>query len=817
MFGKKTKPMIIGLTLAIAGFCSWCFAQEAPVAPASQIDISIQTILSLDTPVELRQSHAVLLLKDPASHQPIVDKILMGQNHIEAKIIICKALASQHLSSTGLGQVESLPTLFTQPLFGLLGSDDSELSKWSARALVRCRNGVTDQLGAIITNSAEKPKLRIAAMDALKLIPGKDAVKVLADALSDTDPQIAKQASEAMAQMLCVTYAVDAQQYKDNWKSYIENVVDEKDFIIRQLEWQRKQYQQTKVQLTAVDQQSQLWKQRFLSAESAKFDRLNTQGRQDLLLSYINGKDEDMLIWALEQMAKWAQTTPIQKDIASKLVEQIKPLIESTSDRIRVLTGQVLLGIDKDIISPLAAELLERLKKEDSNSWQVQIAFIDTLGKIGYQPAIETIAAIGNQANNSPLAAANVRALAKIFSAESNTIDKTQAEQIFSVLTKETQWSEVKFEQCKAIRNMSEYADYYVLIKGRFEQFLKNSLADKNAMVRSQAVPALANIEKNSALGSLLKPVNMLDDEDRKVRFAVIPAIGKYGNKDHLPILRQRLNIDLNAKDTEAADQIYSAMKSILDNMTIADNNAWLGQLDATGQDSKLEIQAINSLREKINKAVAQGKVSEAEILIEINAMIKQATVEMRNGQFSQAALTYKQLSDKKLNEVQGKLVSEAMISIIAHNDLKKSGQFIDVFGKLSPVVVAELATSQQSQDKLIGFFAGLKSDNDIDLEFKSQLLISFIVPLKTFPQAQTKTLWQENISRTAKEIVQLQLSEFAANKNDNLKAVELLVKLKPELVGYDPKAEIAVRKTTMEKFLTILNPPATVVKEPAK
>ena len=110
---KQTILLVVFWTVCV-GSCGNLWAKDKPRQESPQIDLSVKTLLSKDTPQALREEHARALLKNDQAHKYLID-VLQGSDDITAQIIICRAIATAHDEYAGLDESNLVPTAFIDP------------------------------------------------------------------------------------------------------------------------------------------------------------------------------------------------------------------------------------------------------------------------------------------------------------------------------------------------------------------------------------------------------------------------------------------------------------------------------------------------------------------------------------------------------------------------------------------------------------------------------------------------------------------------------------------------------------------------------
>ncbi len=802
------------------------------LAKPSKITVMVETLLSNNLEAARRKAIADALLADPKAH-PALIKVLNGDDHITAKIIICQSIALQNDSFLPLQNQSGFDQSFIDPLFKALFSKNTDLSLAAAHALVKCRDGVTTRLGKIVTDQKQPVQYRLAAITALELIPGKASLMPLAKLLTDTNPIVQKKAAHAINTML---YLPDPPNIDLLTKKYLPNLkkISEKDFLLWQLQQRKAQLQNEQNDIQKLQKNITQLRQQHIKALGIIFDNLKTPAEKlKTLKQYLNTKQPDYLRdWAMQQICTWSTTTSASSSTtAQELVNLLSTLISDKDPKVRQLTAIALSQLDFDKALPTAGKLLEQLSKEHDPTTQADI--LSCLGTFEYVPAIDQALALLTDTTSSSKAKPNAttpqkpttqaivaqaaaQALGKIASSSTDDITKEQANKIAKQLAQAYhKWQNsppVIREIILAMKKIASQPKYHAQAIKFFDKILRQALNSNDATIRSQAVYALTELYQDKIL-ALLQKKSMLNDKDPLVRHAVIAAMEQYGKANQLIQLQQRLETET---DMDVRDRIINAFGKILGTLSTEQAYLWANNLSGKGKNAALKSlkqQAVRILWDKISKAQANGT--------KVNWKYNQLAWEnlgdfaLANDLPDQALRWYNKLltlpvSQQKKDDYRLKIINIALNS--DDNNLLSAAQ---------PVVLSSQPKLNLALNIIAQYIDKLDLTNQQQLIRYASILTKLIIPLKKYPSEQVKTQWQLRIKKAAISLIALLQTQLNKKIDTDPQSLQLLTDLLKapnllptnidrsdigSLLNGTPKQQIAILK----KYNKLLKKPIT-------
>lgn len=799
---RKLLPVLLFFWVCTGSVRISMAQQKETPTPPSTVEIFIQTLLNEETPQELRELHAGSLLANPNAHQALIDKVLTSEGNLSAKVIVCRMIAKGNWGRSGLGlsSAAQVPKVFCEPLFAVLFQSDPELTRWAGPALVRCHNGVAKKLSEIITDPKRPAAQRIAGMSALKLIPGKEAVLNLASLLKDQEDEIRQQAAIALAEMLYFPVPLDIEEFMSFYLPEIRKT-DEVTFFRWLNDRQQLRLNQANSEMIAIRRQAETLKERISKAEEEKFVLAKSPEEKLQLLAGNLKKDQEEFLreWAMNQVIQWSNTTALRSgELTSQVIELVKGYISDSNPQVRQSTAQVLGYLDPETVRLASAELLlNQLGSETDTS--AKAAQLVTLGKIGYTKTLEPALKLWEKSRNVQVAASAVDVLGRIAS----TSDTPTVQRVIDSLAENFgRWkdsTEVRVALIKSLKKMAEIPESQLLLWAKFNVFLPESLANKNATVRSQAVEAFVQLRAANALPVFLNTThNMLNDPDSSVRFAVINAIKAFGDKDHLDLLRQRRLEELKTENFDVASLLEGAMEAILNSLSIESTYNWSVGLIDTDEDEKVLYQQASGL---LWKKIVQADTDSVKVALahRILALEGQARTSQANKLYRDAVKWYRMLLALDLPATQRMGYQKAVLDLVLTNDNA------EVLTAAGPIITPQLERSADTLGQVAAMYDTFDLKNDLQLSRSVTIVMTLIVPLKSYPNDNLRKAWQKRRAGLALAILERQVKLLREKGQVTKENITIMTTLVPELAAYPYEKDVDQRKAALETYRAVL------------
>ena len=803
---RNQRKTILGWAFFALVLVSGVGTGQGPADEASKIQAMIDVLLSENTDMSLRQTQARALLGDRQAHGALIE-ILNKANQHTAKAIICRTIATyngQFLPGDGGAEI---PKTFTEPLLGVLRSDDAELSGWAGQALAKLANGVAGRLIEIVLDQSGAVQHRVSAIIALSRLPGKEPVLALGQLLDDEHSDIRQQAAAGLADMLGLAGQISAAQFTEHYQSRLAEMEDQ-TFLRRQLQLRQRQL------LAARDNNAQLskeiarWRQGYLGGLTEKFVQItDSNKRLEFLRPHLENQTEDALrIWAVDQINTWCRATNVQSNpAAGAMVELLKGFISDANLQVRILTAQAFERLVEKAPADIAAAMLSQLSQETDPRGQA--AWLNALGTFKYNQTIEPALAL-LQSSDQQVVTEAARALGKISGVQENPPDAAQikaiAESLAQTYGANSLLIETERELIKAMARIAGQEKFRGVARKHFDEILKGALSDPAPQVQAQAVEALTALRQGEVLGLLLnRPVNLLDNADTGVRHAVIAAIKQYGGKDHLRQLSDRL---VQEDNIDVAKALRSAFTRILGSLPTKDTYDCLLNLKQSPQRDGLLSQAVlDLLLEKIGQDKGAGRSVPAEY--EIEALLLKGEYAEETNQFEQAAQSYLKLiertdvADEQKDGYRLKVLTWALADG-ADEGLLRQAPLLAQQMMSRPAGEQGLSVIGQACDRLV------ETGQERSLLQAAQTVADVVVPIDEQLSAAQKDTWRQRRCDLALKIIDQQLARLAGERQtEDGQAINLLSRLDERLKDYPTDAALEKRRAALEEFRTILQP----------
>ena len=752
----------------------------------AMIDALKADLLNNKADAALRYERARLLLQNPKALPALLD-ILQRSNNIEAKDIICRAIANQPAGLETLSQASNLPTSFIEPLFALLLSDNERLSLRAAQALAKCRDGVVARLAAMLDDTDKPLSQRLAAITALEQMPGKEPVMALGAILEDEQTPVRERAVGALAAMLQLPEPVNIQQLNETYLPLIEQT-EPQAFIRWQFERAVQQSRAVRRQLTDIEKD-------YLLLLTEKFQATSdVQARLDMLTKRLHNPNDALLrVWAADQIRPWKDASTAQDGaLAATLVEMLTPFIADANPQVRRAVAQALPTLAKTA-QPTASLLLDQLKCETDPA--AQIEQVAALGSFEYTPVLDEALTLLNS-NDSGVVAEAVRTLGKIAAAKEKPLAADQIQKIAQALTMTYQASKdaatVKADLIFAMRKIAAQPDYRDRAAQYFDEILRGVLADPSEMVRQHAIKSLALIHQEQVLPLLLEPKNLLNDPDTAVRVVVIQAIQDYPDKSMLKPLKARLDVE---EDPGTARDIRTAYIKILQTQPLEQICAAARELQTgPSRNNELFDSMMGLLAGKIVQAKTEGQVVPIEY--EVLVLKHQADNDVQSDQPGQALHRYNALLNLDLPD-QEKTRYRMEVLQIALNHAADAPLLTQ-----AQLLIKPLLTETQADAVLerIAQTIDERLANESLLE-AAALAAHLVGAPEELPPAQ-RNAWRARRTELASKLlgtIEAQLKSKSGQVDP--KAIEMLGTLDGRLIDYPADQSVQERLAALDRF----------------
>ena len=592
-------------TVLAAGASSAASSLEAKLD--EQLELNKNSLLT-NPSEEMRVKAATVILD---SDNPVARKILVGaledEKNRAARIAVCKALVKARLSKKEIKSKSD----FIQPLLGIFSTDNQEESQLAAEAMQIFEYEEIGEFLERITTDASKPiKMRINAINALKLRPDKQAAIKLMRLVDDPQKQISAEAEKAL-RSLSLPVGEDYWARQRNISDLLSKGRDEfmREYLDRQ---------DTRMRQLIAEVKS--WQDRYISMLERNYDGMSDDvQRGNFLKEHLGDSEVRIKLWALDKVYKW-QFASGRPKLPADLEPILLKLISDPDKEVKLKTLGLSILWSMDSAEPL----LGQLKNESDD--QVKIALLDALGGACSTALMVTPAKISPEVRKQALGFAEnflsepdtakarkgAEVLRKLL--KPNGLKPEELENYLGLLIK--RYNQQKAKPNGALRGelLSAMADLCqqgsaskILAAKLFEPLFVEALVDDTDFIRETAVDGLIYIDKAGALKRLRK--DFVNDKSETLRKKLISVAGDVGGKEDLIWLVEK--IGSNSESGPA----WQAMLKIFDGLEAATLNEWVTKL--TAQDSKAKLsdnQKITFLKKAEAKANGDPKMLESVI-----------------------------------------------------------------------------------------------------------------------------------------------------------------------------------------------------------
>ncbi len=564
----------------------------------------------------------MLFHSDPTARRILLGALKDAKNS-PAHIAICKAFIKARLSKKEIKNTDD----FIQPLLGVFSTEKPEESQLAAEAmLIFGYDKIGESLENITTDGSKPVKMRINAINALKLRPDKGATISLIRLVDDSDKQVSAEAEKALRSL---GIPVGENPY-ERWQNINELRGKSKDEFLR--DWLIRQ----EAEMRNLRREVKSWQDKYLSALDREYDGISDDAaRGNFLKEHLGSSEARIKLLALDKIYKW-QFASNRPKLPAELEPILLKLISDPDKDVRLKTAglQVLRRMNS------AQLLLDQLESESDD--QVKIALLDALGgTCSYALSVTPVKITAEVRKKALELASNYLAEADAGKArkgaevlqkllEPNGLKQDELEWYLGLLVKRHSQQNEKPDGALRGELLSAMADLCTqgsAAKGiavkLFEPLFIEALSDESDFVRETAVDGLIYIDKTSALKRLRKYVN---DPSEIFRKKLIGIAGEVGGKEDLDWLVEK--IGSNPKNGQA----WQAMLKIFDGSDAATLKEWMEKLTSPESKTKLpDDQKIAFLKKAEAKTAGEAKMLET-------VRKKLAELYYETGQFERAA-----------------------------------------------------------------------------------------------------------------------------------------------------------------------------------
>ncbi len=614
----------------------------------------------------------MLFHDDPTARKILLDALKDAKNS-PARIAICKAFIKARLSKKEIKNTDD----FIQPLLGVFSTENTEESQLAAEAmLIFGYDKIGESLENITTDGSKPVKMRINAVNALKLRPDKEATISIIRLVDDVDKQVSTEAEKALRSL---GIPVGENPY-ERWQNINELRGKSKDEFLR--DWLIRQ----ETEMGNLRKEVESWQDKYLSALNIIYDgKSDDAARGDFLKEHLGSSEASVKLWALDKVYKW-QFAPGRPKLPAELEPILLNLISDPDKEVKKKTLGLAILRRMDSAQPLLSQL------ESEPDDQVKIELLDALGgacftALGVNPAkitpeirkqaLEYAVKFLSDEENTAKARKGADVLRKLLKPDGLKSD--ELETYLGLLVKrynqqrEKPDSALRGELLNAMADLcTQGSSAKAIAVTLFKPLFIEALGDETDFVRETAVDGLINIDKAEALKILRKYV---DDHSEILRKKVINVAGDIGGKEDLKWLEAKIG------SNSEGGLAWQAMLKIFDGSDSATLKEWMEKLTSKESNTKLlNDQKIAFLKKAEAKAAGDTKMLET---------VRERLAELyhKTGQYERAAeyfdMLYKaaptagekevilpKLLDAYLRDSKVEPVTELVVECLAKEDL---------------------------------------------------------------------------------------------------------------------------------------------------
>jgi HEAT repeat protein len=581
--------------------------------PDEQLELNKNSLLTNPSEeIRLKAANVMLDSDNPVARTILLDALKEGKNSA-ARIAVCKAFINAGLSNKEIRNRND----FIQPLLGMLSTENPEESQLAAEAMLIFEyNEIGESLESITTDTSKPVRMRVNAVNALKLRRDIQATIKLLRLVDDPEKMVSAEAEKALRSLgmpVGENYWI-RQQNISELQSKGRDEFD-REWVIRQ-----------ENQMRQLKSEVEKWQKEYLLALGKIYEGISDDAaRGKFLKEYLSSPEARIKKWALDKVIKWQFASG-----GPKLPPELEPillkLIADPDKEVKLKTLGLTILTSMDSAEPLLAQL--KIETDD----QVRVALLNALGATCSHALLVTPAKISPEIRKQTLE------FAQSFLSEADTTKARKGAEVLGKLLKPNglkaeehevylgllvkRYNQLKEKPDSALQrellsamaglctqssNRQQVSASRAMAIKLFEPIFIEALSDNTDFVRETAVDGLINIDKVKALERLRS--KFFDDPSEDIRKKLIVLAGEVGGKEDLPKLAEKIG-----SNSESAPA-WQAMLKIFDGIDSAIMKEWVDVLTSRGSKIKLSNeQKIAFLKKAEAKANGDAKMLESVI-----------------------------------------------------------------------------------------------------------------------------------------------------------------------------------------------------------
>ncbi len=367
------KAALLAAFLAVASAAAQSSAPAPATASATAADAQrLSDLLELiegQNTVQARRTGARELLRAelPETAARLV-QLLLGTNR-SAKIAVAEALAESP---------QFLSDAYLAPLLAMLEDSEADVRRAAAAALA-CFTSATSRLRAGLLDQTRPSAARLAALEALGGMTGRDAVATLIEVLDDADPALQRAALDALELMTGVSFQADAALARNWWREHAALSADA---------WQEFQIARLARKAREAEQRGRDLEQRLTSALRESYLRRTETERGEQLAGFLADALPPVRLLGLELVqAQIAEGRAVSGDA----LRASRALLEAPDANVRAVAVRTIAGLRDES----DAELFTRMLASERDA-EVRVALAYGLGYAGGASAVGVLTSLIN-------------------------------------------------------------------------------------------------------------------------------------------------------------------------------------------------------------------------------------------------------------------------------------------------------------------------------------------------------------------------------------------------------------------------------------
>ena len=390
---------------------------------------------------------------------------------------------------------------------------------------------------ALVRDRQVAEPVRLAGVSALSRALDKGSVDTLIWLLDSPEPNLRPAAANALAKLTGIrSFGTDSQRWRTWWAANKDK--SRQDWLADLADGLSRQNASLETDLTRLHA-------RLASTMEDLYNTTPPANRPALLVGFLKDALPDVRVRGL--------------DLTDRRAAKAEPLAAETAGLVKALMGDDDPGVRAAAVKVFAtlndpdapAVLMKRLDSEPVDI--VRQALVTALGALRVPQATDRLLqALADEPNGTAVAAA--LALDRVVAAA----PLSDAQQVKAVEVVSKRYGQAGASQRELREALLETMG--ILGRSEFASDMHSAVADDDPAVRLAGVRGLQKLN-NPAAADAVAP--LVADADRGVRLAAISALGSFASADYLELLMNRTRAEVEA-DPAVRDKAWEAVTSLL-------------------------------------------------------------------------------------------------------------------------------------------------------------------------------------------------------------------------------------------------------------